>query len=181
MGAIVAPITVPLIAETIGWKWAFIITGALGFIWLILWFAMYEVPARHAKLSKAEFDYIHTDVDDMAAVAVDNQSKITWTQLLKVRQTYAFIFGKFLTDPIWWFYLFWLPDFLTKQYGLKGTQISLPVAIVYILSSIGSVGGGWIPLRLRKAGCRLSRPVSGPCCSLLSACCPLWRCSIWAR
>jgi ACS family hexuronate transporter-like MFS transporter len=152
VGAIAAPLAVPLIAETIGWKWAFIITGALGFVWLILWFIYYEVPARHAKLTKAEFDYIHTDVDDMAAVAVEDQSKISWGQLLKVRQTYAFIFGKFLTDPIWWFYLFWLPDFLNKQYGLKGTQVSLPVAIVYILSSIGSIGGGWLPMGLIKRG-----------------------------
>ena len=150
VGAIVAPIAVPYIAETIGWQWAFIITGALGFIWLILWFAIYEVPARHAKLTKAEFDYINSDEEEPAAG--ETQSKITWTELLKVRQTYAFIFGKFLTDPIWWFYLFWLPDFLTKQYGLKGTQISLPVAIVYILSSVGSVGGGWIPMRLMKSG-----------------------------
>ena len=152
VGAIVAPITVPLIAETIGWKWAFLITGALGFIWLILWFVYYEVPARHAKLTKAEFDYINSDEEEPAAAAGETQPKITWTQLLKVRQTYAFIFGKFLTDPVWWFYLFWLPDFLTKQYGLKGTQISLPVAIVYILSSVGSVGGGWIPMSFMKKG-----------------------------
>ena len=84
VGAIVAPITVPLIAETIGWQWAFIITGALGFIWLILWFATYEVPARTAKLTNAEFDYIHSDVDDMAAVVIETQPKITWNQLLKV-------------------------------------------------------------------------------------------------
>jgi len=153
VGAIVAPIAVPLIAETIGWQWAFLLTGVLGFVWLGLWLLIYEVPARAARLTRAEFDYIHDDDDAPAAgPTADNQPRITWGQLLRVRQTYAFIFGKFLTDPIWWFYLFWLPDFLTRQYGLKGTQISLPVALVYLLSSVGSVGGGWIPLALIKRG-----------------------------
>ncbi len=153
VGAIVAPIAVPLIAETIGWQWAFLLTGVLGFVWLGLWLLIYEVPARAARLTRAEFDYIHHDDDaPTAGPAAENQPRITWGQLLRVRQTYAFIFGKFLTDPIWWFYLFWLPDFLTRQYGLKGTQISLPVALVYLLSSIGSVGGGWIPLALMKRG-----------------------------
>jgi ACS family hexuronate transporter-like MFS transporter len=152
VGAIIAPLTVPLIAETIGWKWAFVITGALGFVWLILWFAFYEVPARQARLTKAEFDYIHSDVDDLAAVAVTTQPKVSWFRLLAFRQTWAFVVGKFLTDPIWWFYLFWLPDFLNKQYGLKGTEVAFPVALVYILSSVGSVGGGWIPLKFIKGG-----------------------------
>ena len=151
VGAIIAPLTVPLIAETIGWKWAFVITGALGFVWLALWMIVYEVPARHARLTKSEFDYITQDEDpDPAGVEV--QPKVSWFKLLTYRQTYAFVFGKFLTDPIWWFYLFWLPDFLNKQYGLTGTQVSLPVALVYILSSIGSVGGGWIPLQLIRNG-----------------------------
>ncbi|WP_308217180.1 MFS transporter [Hymenobacter sp. DG01] len=152
VGAIIAPLTVPLIAETIGWKWAFIITGAIGFIWLALWFWLYEVPARHAKLTKAEFDYIHSDVDDLAAAAIETEPKVSWFKLLTFRQTWGFVLGKFLTDPVWWFYLFWLPDFLSKQYGLKGTDIALPVAMVYMLSSIGSVGGGWIPLNFIKRG-----------------------------
>jgi ACS family hexuronate transporter-like MFS transporter len=152
VGAIIAPLTVPWIAETWGWKWAFIITGALGFVWLVLWFWLYEVPARHAKLTKAEFEYIHSDVDDMAAASITTQPKVSWFKLLTFRQTWGFVLGKFLTDPVWWFYLFWLPDFLTKQYGLKGTDIALPVAMVYMLSSIGSVGGGWIPLNFIKRG-----------------------------
>jgi MFS transporter, ACS family, hexuronate transporter len=152
VGAIIAPLTVPLIAETIGWQWAFIITGALGFVWLVLWFMLYEVPARHAKLTKAEFEYIHSDVDDLAAASITTQPKVSWFKLLTFRQTWAFVLGKFLTDPIWWFYLFWLPDFLNKQYGLKGTEVALPVAAVYVLSSIGSVGGGWIPMNFIKNG-----------------------------
>ncbi|UOG76553.1 MFS transporter [Hymenobacter tibetensis] len=152
VGAIIAPLTVPLIAATIGWQWAFIITGALGFVWLVLWFIYYEVPARHARLTKAEFDYIHSDVDDMAAVAVQTQPKISWFKLLTFRQTWAFVLGKFLTDPIWWFYLFWLPDFLNKQYGLEGTEVAFPVAAVYVLSSVGSIGGGWIPLNFMRNG-----------------------------
>lgn len=152
VGAIIAPLTVPLIAETIGWKWAFVITGAMGFVWLVLWFIYYEVPARHARLTKAEFEYIHSDVDDLAAAAIETQPKVSWFKLLTFRQTWAFVLGKFLTDPVWWFYLFWLPDFLKNQYGLKGTDIALPVAVVYILSSIGSVGGGWIPLNFIRKG-----------------------------
>lgn len=152
VGAIIAPLTVPFIAETLGWQWAFIITGALGFVWLGLWFMLYEVPARHAKLTKAEFDYIHSDVDDMAAASITTEPKVSWFRLLTFRQTWAFVLGKFLTDPIWWFYLFWLPDFLNKQYGLKGTDVALPVAMVYVLSSVGSVGGGWIPMNFIKNG-----------------------------
>ncbi|GAA4300300.1 MFS transporter [Nibribacter koreensis] len=152
VGAILAPLSVPFIAETLGWKWAFIITGALGFIWLIFWFWLYEVPARQARLTKAEFDYIHSDVDDMAAVAIETEPKIGWGKLLGFRQTWAFVIGKFLTDPIWWFYLFWLPDFLNKEYGLTGTDIALPVALVYTMSSVGSISGGLIPMKFIKNG-----------------------------
>ena len=169
VGAIIAPLTVPLIAETIGWKWAFVITGALGFVWLLLWFKFYEVPARQVRLSAAEFEYIHSDADDQAAAALTAQPKVSWLQLLRFRQTWAFVLGKFLTDPIWWFYLFWLPDFLGKQYGLKGTSIALPVALVYVLSSVGSVGGGWLPLRLVRGGMEAFR--ARKLAMLLIACC----------
>ena len=154
IGAIVAPLTVPFIAAEWGWKWAFILTGSLGFIWIIFWFMVYEVPAKHKMLSKSEFDYIHSDVEDVADDAGPS-SGISWFKLLGFKQTWAFVLGKFLTDPIWWFYLFWLPDFLESQYGLKGTAVSLPVATVYMLSTLGSVGGGWLPLQLIKA----NRPI----------------------
>lgn len=149
IGAIVAPLTVPLIAQYWGWQWAFILTGSLGFIWLIFWFTLYEIPAKQARLKKEEFDYIHSDIDEQQDTATnDNSPRITWMKLLGFKQTWAFVLGKFLTDPIWWFYLFWLPDFLQKQYGLKGTEVALPVALVYIMSSFGSIGGGWLPMYL---------------------------------
>lgn len=153
IGAIIAPLSVPFIAEAWGWQWAFIITGAFGFIWLIFWFLLYEVPARHKKLSAAELDYINADEDEKPAVEVlEVQPKISWGKLLTYRQTWAFAIGKLLTDPIWWFYLFWLPDFLSSQYNLKGTEVSLPVAVVYSLSTIGSIWGGWLPMNFISKG-----------------------------
>ncbi len=148
VGAIVAPLSVPLIAEQWGWQWAFILTGAIGFIWLVLWFIYYEVPAKQKKLALAEFNYIHSDKDENEV----NQEKVSWFKLLQFKQTWAFAIGKFLTDPVWWFYLFWLPDFLIKQYHLTSREIMWPVAIVYIISSIGSIGGGWLPMKLINNG-----------------------------
>jgi len=148
VGAIIAPLTVPLIAETWGWKWAFILTGIIGFVWLILWFIYYEIPAKQKKLATAEYEYIHSDLDENEV----NQEKVSWFKLLQFKQTWAFAIGKFLTDPVWWFYLFWLPDFLIKQYGLTSKEIMWPVAIVYIISSIGSIGGGWLPMKFINGG-----------------------------
>lgn len=150
IGAIIAPLSVPFIAASMGWQWAFVITGAIGFIWLIIWQKEYRNPKDHPKLSKEEYDYIHSD-EELAPQPEQDQSKsIGWGKLLTYRQTWAFAIGKLMTDPIWWFYLFWLPDFLESQYGLKGTAVALPVAAVYTLSTIGSIGGGWIPLWLIK-------------------------------
>ena len=151
IGAIIAPLTVPLIAQTWGWKWAFILTGLVGFIWLIFWFVLYEVPKKHKKLSVTEFDYIHSDPEE--SKDEDGQiKKISWSKLLTYKQTWAFAIGKFLTDPVWWFYLFWLPDFLEKQYGLTGTAKMFPLALAYTLSTIGSVFGGWLPMSFIKKG-----------------------------
>src|SRR6185436_5408114 len=147
IGAIVAPLTVPFIARSWGWQWAFIITGAFGFLWLILWFAYYEVPEKQKRLKKAEYDFIHSDVDEKGDTEVSGP-KLSWTKLLTYKQTWAFSIGKFLTDPIWWFYLFWLPDFLQSQYGLKDTEVAFPVALVYTMSTFGSIGGGWLPMNL---------------------------------
>ncbi len=150
VGAIIAPLTVPWINVHWGWQWAFILTGSLGFIWLIFWWILYEVPAKHQKLSKKEFEFIHSDSIQIEVDDTKKVENISWIRLMGYRQTWAVIFGKFLTDPIWWFYLFWLPDFLESEYHLKGVAIGLPVAVVYTLSTLGSIGGGWLPIQLIK-------------------------------
>ena len=151
IGAIIAPLTVPFIALHYGWKWTFIITGLIGFVWLFFWLRMYTTPKESKKLSKEEFDYIHSDdVAPTEESVIEDGVKYTWAKLLSYKQTWAFAIGKLLTDPIWWFYLFWLPDFLESQYQLKGTAVALPVATVYTISTIGSVWGGWLPMSLIK-------------------------------
>jgi MFS transporter, ACS family, hexuronate transporter len=141
IGAIIAPLSVPLIAIHFGWEWAFIATGLTGFIWLYFWFRYYEIPKRQQKLSTEELQFIQSDQPNETSA---NATPVRWLSLLTYRQTWAFIIGKFLTDPIWWFYLFWLPSFLNKEYGLQKTELALPVALVYLLASIGSIGGGWL-------------------------------------
>lgn len=151
IGAIVAPLSVPLIAAAWGWEMAFIITGAIGLLWLIFWFAFYEIPSKHKKLSKEEYAYIHSDKEETVN---SNQSKekVSWFKLLTFRQTWAFVLGKFLTDPIWWFYLFWLPSFLNKQYGMTKTDVALPITVVYTLTTVGSIFGGWLSGSFIKKG-----------------------------
>jgi ACS family hexuronate transporter-like MFS transporter len=146
IGAIIAPLTVPFIAAAWGWQWAFIITGLIGFIWLVLWQKHYTNPKDSKKLSKAEFDYINSDKEDENIEKETDNEKVSWFKLLTYRQTWAFAIGKFLTDPVWWFYLFWLPDFLQSEYKLTLTEIAIPTAVVYMISTIGSVGGGYLPM-----------------------------------
>jgi len=143
VGAVVAPLAVPFITVTYGWQWAFIATGALGFIWVIAWLAMYTSPSVNTRLSSAELKYIQSDSPETPA-------KPTWRSLLPHRQTWAFAVGKFLTDPIWWVYLYWLPDFLHKNHGLSLTELGPPVVTIYVLADIGSIGGGWLSSSLIK-------------------------------
>jgi ACS family hexuronate transporter-like MFS transporter len=145
VGAIVAPLTVPWIAITYGWQWAFIITGALGFVWLAFWLAAYRRPEEHPKLGAAELAHIQSD-------PAEPTTKIPWARLFPHRQTWAFAFGKFLPDPIWWVYLFWLPKFLNTNYGLNITQIGLPLVVIYVAADFGSIGGGWLSSSLIKRG-----------------------------
>ncbi|HWB28195.1 MAG TPA: MFS transporter [Chitinophagaceae bacterium] len=148
VGPILAPVIVPWLAIHYSWRVAFIAVAAIGFIWLIFWFIFYEVPAKQKRLSAEEFDYIHSDAD--SAIHAEEKPKIPWAVLLRYKQTWAFIMGKFLTDGIWWFILFWLPAFLDAQYKLKGMQVSWPIAFVYILAGVASVFGGWLPMWLVK-------------------------------
>jgi MFS transporter, ACS family, hexuronate transporter len=148
IGAIVAPLTVPYIAIVWGWQWAFIITGMIGFVWLLLWLKYYSVPAKSKKVSNQELEYINQDNEDIIIETNSAEHKVSWLKLLGYRQTWAFALGKFLTDPIWWFYLFWLPDFLQSEYKLTLKEIAIPVAVVYIISTIGSIGGGYLPMAL---------------------------------
>lgn len=137
IGAVVAPLLVPIITLSLGWEWAFILTGALGFIWMIFWLLIYKRPEKHPKVRKKELAYIHSD-------PVDNQSKVPWFKLLKKKQTWAFAVGKFMTDPIWWVYLFWLPDYLNKKHGLDLTELALPLIAIFIIGDLGSIAGGWL-------------------------------------
>jgi ACS family hexuronate transporter-like MFS transporter len=148
IGAVVAPIMVPLILASFGWQMAFIITGSLGFIWLVFWWIIYEIPTRKKKLSKTEFDYIHSDDEPVTNAG----TKVPWSKLLRVRQTWAFVFGKFLTDPIWWFFLFWLPDYFNKTFNLNLMKPGLPLIIIYSCTTIGSIGGGYMSGALIKRG-----------------------------
>ena len=181
VGAIVAPLYVPFMAKAWGWEWAFILTGAVGLIWLVFWYALYDTPGaklQSGKLSQREYDFIHSDADEHDAnQAVGDAAYVSWFRLLKFRQTWAFFFGKLLTDPIWWFYLFWLPSFLdgenarkTAAYlaahaGYTGAPENIPgviswpiaVAVVYTISTIGSIYGGWLPKRLIDGGMEANR------------------------
>jgi ACS family hexuronate transporter-like MFS transporter len=151
VGAIIAPLTVPFIAAAWGWQWAFILTGLIGFIWLVLWYFLYDVPKNNPNVSQSELNHILSDGDE-AVETEDTTPKLSWFQLLGFKQTWAFALGKFLTDPVWWFYLFWMPDFLEKQYNLSKTQIAFPIAIAYTMATIGSIAGGWLPMYFIKNG-----------------------------
>jgi ACS family hexuronate transporter-like MFS transporter len=142
VGAIVAPLAIPAIVATWGWQMAFILTGALGFIWIIFWFILYEVPEKQRRASAAEVAYINSDVDEQA----ETKEKVSLLTLLKYRQTWLFFIGKGLTDPIWWFYLFWIPGWLAtvRGTGLSVSSFGLPLAFIYTMTTIGSVGGGWV-------------------------------------
>jgi ACS family hexuronate transporter-like MFS transporter len=145
VGAILAPLTVPVIAELWGWQMAFIAIGAIGFVWMIAWQIFYEIPSKQRRLLKPEYDYIHSDSSAAAEAAVEPSKKGSWIKLLGYRQTWAFAFGKFMTDGVWWFFLFWLPKYLSVQYGMGKTDIIVPLAVLYTMTMVGSIGGGWFP------------------------------------
>src|SRR6202047_1824722 len=144
-GASITPLVVPWMALHWGWRSAFLLTGALGFVWLVFWLLLYRKPEEHPRVSKAELEYIRCDPSEPIG-------KIKWSALLPHRQTWTFVVGKFLTDPIWWFYLFWVPDFLQRRHGLALMKIGVPIMTIYLISDVGSVAGGWLSSRLIRRG-----------------------------
>ena len=151
IGAVVAPIVVPWLTITYGWQSAFLVTGIVGFIWVLLWIILYEKPEHQKRLSSNELHYILSDPQGQSS------EKVPWLGLLKYRQTWAFVIGKFMTDPPWWFYLYWLPKFLNKTYGLSITGLGLPLITIYTFTSVGSIGGGWLSSVFIKHGMVISR------------------------
>jgi ACS family hexuronate transporter-like MFS transporter len=147
IGAIITPLVVPFIVVTLGmgWRMAFVITGAFSLIWLVFWIAMYRRPRESTKVSATELAYIESDPADPA-------EKIGWLKLLGYRETWAFALGKFLIDPIWWLFLFWTPDFLAKTYDLDLKSFGPPLVAIYLISDIGSVAGGWSSSKLMRRG-----------------------------
>ena len=159
IGAIVAPVLIPWLLINYGWQAAFYATGALGLLWLVLWVLCYGKPSEK-RISQAELEYINSDksVKDTSPAAGDSDAaeddgrKYSWARLLKEKGTWAFVVGKLFSDPVWWFFLFWLPSFLKAEYGLEGMDISMPLIVVYTFSSIGSILGGWLPKFLINRG-----------------------------
>jgi ACS family hexuronate transporter-like MFS transporter len=145
IGALLTPLVVPPITLLWGWYWAFVITGALGLLWLAFWIPLYGPPDGHPRVGAAELAHIKSDPPDPPV-------HIPWIQLLRYRQTWAFALGKFLTDPVWWLYLFWIPDFLGRNYGIDLKTIGPPLIVIYLVADVGSIGGGWLSSRLLKMG-----------------------------
>ncbi|GAB4000283.1 MFS transporter [Spirosoma daeguense] len=164
VGAIVAPFMVPLIALHFGWRWAFVATGLLGFIWLLAWLRIYRQPAVHPAVNEAERVFIQSDPE----IYIADQS-VSLGQILSSRKAWAIALGKFMTDPIWWFFLFWLPKFLHTTYGLQLDRIGLPLIVVYLIADVGSIGGGWLSSALLKRGwsTNASRKTTLLLCALL--------------
>jgi ACS family hexuronate transporter-like MFS transporter len=146
IGAVAAPAVVPWLTLTYGWQSAFLVTGLIGFVWLVFWWLMYDRPEHHKRVSQAELAHIQSDPIDLGG------ERIPWGRLVGYRQTWAFVIAKFMTDPIWWFYLYWLPKFLNKTYGLTLDKLGLPLIVIYTMTTVGSIGGGWLSSAFIKAG-----------------------------
>jgi len=147
VGAITAPIIVSGITLAMGWQWAFIITGALGFLWIIFWLAYYRVPEKHPNISKDELAYINQDDEEL-----QSGKSIKWIGLFKYKQTFAICSTRFISDWVWWFFLFWIPDFLSKTHGINIKEVVLPLIVIYAVSTVGGIAGGWISSTFIKRG-----------------------------
>jgi ACS family hexuronate transporter-like MFS transporter len=145
IGALVTPLIVPWITLTWGWYWAFVATGAIGFAWLLFWVPLYRDPETHPRLGAQELAYIRSDPPEPSV-------RVPWKSVLPKRQAWAFMVGKFLTDPIWWLYLFWIPDFLNRSHGIDLRLIGPPLVVIYLVADVGSIGGGWLSSALITRG-----------------------------
>ena len=145
IGAVVAPLVVPFLALRYGWQSAFVATGLVGLVWVAFWLPLYDRPERHPKVSAEELAWIRSDPPEPSG-------RIAWLDLLPHRQTWAIAAGKFLTDPIWWFYLFWSAKFLSDRFGADLKHVGPPLITIYLLADFGSVGGGWLSSHLLRRG-----------------------------
>jgi ACS family hexuronate transporter-like MFS transporter len=145
VGAIITPLLVPLLVLWFDWRMAFFVTGLFGILWVLAWWLLYRHPEQHGRVSPAELAWIRQD-------PADPVTPIGWARLLTVKETWAYALGKFLIDPIWWFFLFWLPGYLFTRYNLDLKSFGLPLAAIYLISDLGSIAGGWLSSRLIKAG-----------------------------
>lgn len=150
IGAILAPMLVAFLIVEYGWKYTFIVTGFLGFIWLSFWLLIYQKPAEHRNVSAAELAYINSDAEE-------STEKPSWLSLLGKRKTWSFASAKFLTDPIWWIYLTWLPTFFKEQYGIDIKSMIIPMITIYLISDLGSVAGGWFSSHLITKGWSINK------------------------
>jgi ACS family hexuronate transporter-like MFS transporter len=167
VGAIITPLLVPALVVAFGWRSAFYLTGILGIAWLLVWWFVYRHPAEHSRVSAGELAWIRQDPPDPVR-------KVAWSALLRQRETWAYALGKFLIDPIWWFYLFWLPGYLFNRYHLDLKTFGVPLAVVYLISDFGSVAGGWMSSRLIAAGrtANFARKATMAICAVLVM--PIW-------
>ncbi|MEZ0470761.1 MFS transporter [Luteimonas salinilitoris] len=154
IGAIVAPLMVPLIAVAWGWRAAFLFTGALSAAWLVTWLLTYRTPEQHPKLTAAELAHIRSDPPEPSV-------KVPWARILRHRQAWAFVAAKFMTDPVWWFFLFWLPKFLHAEYGLTLLGLGLPLVAIFVMADVGSILGGWLAGRFIRLGWSVNRARKG--------------------
>jgi MFS transporter, ACS family, hexuronate transporter len=150
VGALIAPLAVPWIAIHWGWRWGFLFTALFSVTWLVFWWRIYQSPQDHPKALPAELAYINS-------APPESTVRIPWTHLLNKRQAWAIFFGKVLTDPVWWFYLFWVPGFLSRRYGLPIGRIGLPLVVIYNMSAVGSIFGGWLPCKFLSLGWSANR------------------------
>jgi ACS family hexuronate transporter-like MFS transporter len=151
IGAVIVPAVVPWLTLRFGWQVAFVATGAVGFLWVVVWTAVYERPEAHRRLAARELAYIQSDPEETT------QEKVRWLRLLRYRQTWAFVIGKFLTDPIWWFYLYWLGLYLNKNYGLSLARLGPPLIVIYTMTTVGSVGAGWLSSAMIRRGLAVNK------------------------